>query len=258
MPFSPACFRSPTTVLHGLLLVALAMSCGLVHADGMRERLAGCAICHGERGEGLVERGEYFPHLAGKPAGYLLAQMQAFRDGRRHYPRMVYLMQYMDDAWLGKIAHWYAAQPTRTQRVADAGARLDAASHRRAAQLVHQGDPARGLPACVACHGVDLAGVEPAIPALVGLPVDYIIAQFGAWLTGVRTAHEPDCMADVARSISPEDIRLVATWLSEQSALPEQRPAPAGSLALPVPCGQIAAGAGASDVDDPATPAVTP
>ncbi len=258
MSLTPARSCSLTAVLQGLLLALLATSCGVAYADGMRERLAGCAICHGEHGEGLVERGEYFPHLAGKPAGYLLAQMQAFRDGRRHYPRMVYLMQYMDDDWLGKIAHWYAGQPTQTQRVADADSRLDAAGRQRAERLVHEGDPSRGLHACVACHGADLGGVEPAIPALVGLPVDYIIAQFGAWLTGVRTAHEPDCMADVARSISPEDIRLVATWLSEQSLQPGRRPAPAGSLTLPTACGQIAAGSAEQRVDDSAAPTGLP
>lgn len=230
----------------------LSLSFGVsavVMADDLRERLAGCAICHGEHGEGLVEHGEYFPHLAGKPAGYLLAQMQAFRDGRRHYPRMVYLMQYMDDAWLTQIANWYAAQPSHTERAADAGSRLDAASRRRAEQLVREGDAGRGLPACAACHGADLAGVEPAIPALVGLPVDYIIAQFGSWLTGVRRAHAPDCMAQIAQAISPADIRLVATWLSEQSAAPGQRPAPAGSVSLPVACGDRSAGAATSGVD---------
>lgn len=230
-------------------LLAFFVLSGVAAADDLRERLAGCAICHGEHGEGLIERGEYFPHLAGKPAGYLLAQMQAFRDGRRHYPRMVYLMQYMDDAWLSQIADWYAAQPTHTQRAATAASRLDADARLRAEQLVHTGDPVRGVFACATCHGADLTGVEPAIPALVGLPVDYIIAQFGSWLTGVRSAHEPDCMADIARSISPADIRLVATWLSEQSAQPGQRPAPAGSLALPVACGGLPAGDVAPDTD---------
>lgn len=258
MSFPLARLRSLTTVLQGLLLALLALSCGLAAADGMRERLAGCAICHGDQGQGLVERGEYFPHLAGKPAGYLLAQMQAFRDGRRHYPRMVYLMQYMDDAWLARIAHWYAEQPSHTQRITATGSRLDAASRQRAEHLVQQGDPARGLHACAACHGADLAGVEPGIPALVGLPVDYIIAQFGGWLTGVRAAQEPDCMADVARSISPEDIRLVATWLSEQSAPSGQRPAPAGSLALPVACGHIAAGSDGQRTGESAMPSGAP
>ncbi len=201
--------------------------------------MAACAICHGEHGEGANEGDEYFPHLAGKPAGYLLAQMQAFRDGRRLYPRMIYLMQYMDDAWLGEIAHWYAAQPAHTQRVAGESTRLDAAGRARAEALVFTGDPERGLPACAACHGERLTGVEPGIPALVGLPTDYLIAQLGGWITGARSSTAPDCMAEIARRIDPVDIRLVSTWLAGQSAAPGERPLPAGSVELPIPCGSL-------------------
>lgn len=202
----------------------------------LREHLAACAACHGEFGEGIDSGAEFYPHLAGKPAGYLFSQMQAFRDGRRHYPRMVYLMQYMDDRYLGEIAQWYAAQPAQT-RHAHGGPSLDAAAAQRAEQLVFQGDPARDLPACATCHGADLAGVEPGIPALVGLPPDYIVAQLGGWVMGARKGEAPDCMAQIARSIDPRDVRLLATWLSGQSAGPDARPAPADSIELPMPCG---------------------
>lgn len=215
-----------------------------VDLPDLREHLAACAICHGEHGEGASEGGEYYPHLAGKPAGYLLAQMQAFRDGRRHYPRMIYLMQYMDDAWLGEIAQWYAAQPAHTQRVHHGASALDAAARARAESLVYEGDPARGLPACASCHGERLTGVEPGIPALVGLPTDYLIAQLGGWITGARVSRQPDCMADIARQIDPADIRLLSTWLAEQSANPAEPPMPAGSVKLPMPCGPMPAGEG--------------
>lgn len=215
-----------------------------VELPDLRERLAACATCHGDHGEGASEGGEYYPHLAGKPAGYLLAQMQAFRDGRRHYPRMIYLMQYMDDAWLGEIAQWYAAQPAHTQRVHRGASALDAAARARAESLVYEGDPSRGLPACASCHGERLTGVEPGIPALVGLPTDYLIAQLGGWITGARVSQQPDCMADIARRIDPADIRLVSTWLAEQSANPAEPPMPAGSVNLPMPCGPLPAGDG--------------
>lgn len=241
--------------------VALATLCafaGLAVAQGesqpdLRERLAACAICHGGHGEGVSDGAEYYPHLAGKPAGYLLAQMQAFRDGRRHYPRMVYLMQYMDDAWLGEIAHWYAAQPAHRQHGHGGPSALDDAGRARAETLVFQGDRQRELPACATCHGERLNGVEPGIPALVGLPTDYLIAQLGGWITGARVSREPDCMAHIARRIDPADIRLVATWLAEQPADPDQRPMPAGSVILPMPCGPLPAGNDASHHPDAAS-----
>lgn len=229
---------------RSLLLAILVMTtAGSAVAQGidLRERLSACATCHGEHGEGAAGA-EYYPHLAGKPAGYLLEQMQSFRDGRRHYPRMVYLMQYMDDAYLGEIAHWYASQPAHTQRMPVTASALDADGAARARQLVHEGDAAAGLPACAACHGEQLTGMEPTVPALVGLPPDYIVAQIGGWRTGVRRSVEPDCMADIAKRLSPDDIRVMATWLSEQNVGEDQRPAPAGAWPLPVACGRLNTG----------------
>ena len=40
-----------------------------------------CAACHGRDGQGV---GAAFPPLAGQPAAYLVAQLQAFRSGTRH------------------------------------------------------------------------------------------------------------------------------------------------------------------------------
>ena len=109
----------------------------------------------------------------------------------------------------------------------------------RARQLVTQGDTRLGVPACAACHGADLAGLEPGIPALLGLPPDYIVAQLGAWRTGVRTAAAPDCMAQVAKALEPADLRRVAAWLSTQGADHSLPPAPAGRFAPPVACGSV-------------------
>ena len=67
----------------------------------------------------------------------------------------------------------------------------------RGQALVNQGDPQRGIPACVACHGPALTGMEPAIPGLLGLRRLYR-AQLGAWRYGTRTAAAPDCMQIVA------------------------------------------------------------
>src|SRR6202790_2207303 len=54
--------------------------------DTMAARVLACASCHGDKGQGTND--DYFPRLAGKPAGYLYNQLVAFRDGRRKYPPM--------------------------------------------------------------------------------------------------------------------------------------------------------------------------
>ena len=53
--------------------------------DTLEQRLAPCSYCHGKQGEG-VRQNEYYPRIAGKPAGYLYRQLRNFRDGRRTYP----------------------------------------------------------------------------------------------------------------------------------------------------------------------------
>jgi len=201
----------------------------------MVERLAACATCHGARGEG-APGSEYYPHLAGKPAGYLFAQMQGFRDGRRHYPQMVYLLRNWDDAWLARIASFFAAQPGVAPQHAPPAAQ-SSDDRARAERLVHEGDAARELPACVHCHGPALQGREPGVPALAGLPTDYLIAQLGGWMTGARHSIAPDCMAQVVSRLDPADVRRIATYLAAQEPGVDAAPLPASDTPLPLDCG---------------------
>jgi cytochrome c553 len=153
---------------------------GFAQAPDLHDRFAACAACHGEHGEG--KRGaQYYSHLAGKPAGYLFDQRQGFHDGRHVYPQMVSLVQNLDDAYMRDIADYYATQPPRLRAADNAAISLSAAMQARAKQLVRHGDVAAGVPACSACQGTDLTGLELGIPVLVGLPADYIVAQLGGW-----------------------------------------------------------------------------
>ena len=225
--------------LHRILAIAfLLYAAGAAAEDDLEDRLAACAVCHGKHGEGATGS-EYYPHLAGKPAGYLLEQLQGFRDGRRINAQMTWLVQFVDDAYLREIAQSYAAEPPRT-RAADTGASdLTEARRAIAEKLVEHGDPEREVPACSECHGKALTGLEPGVPALVGLPAEYIIAQFGNWREGIRRGAAPDCMHDVANKIAPEDIRAIATWLSQRPNADAERPAAAGSFVPPKACGSL-------------------
>ena len=76
--------------------------------DSMEARVQGCVTCHGQNGQGT--NNGYFPRIAGKPAGYLYNQLAAFRDGRRKYAPMNYLVAYLPDAYLREIAEYFAKQ----------------------------------------------------------------------------------------------------------------------------------------------------
>jgi cytochrome c553 len=76
-------------ILLGMLMLGptAAHTQPVEHApDTIAARLRACVPCHGEHGEGTSN--DYFPRLAGKPAGYLMNQLVAFRNGRRRYPPM--------------------------------------------------------------------------------------------------------------------------------------------------------------------------
>jgi len=201
--------------------------------DSIEARVQGCVTCHGQSGQGTKDG--HFPRIAGKPAGYLYNQLVAFRDGERRYSPMNYLVAYLPDAYLREIAEHFAKQ---RPPFADKGiASTDAASTARGRVLVSAGDASKGIPACIACHGAGLTGMEPGIPGLVGLRPNYIVGQLTRWRVGERHAAEPDCMKRIATRLSDTDITAVAAWLSQQD--PPKNPSPESSnlVRMPLACG---------------------
>lgn len=224
-----------------MLLSSAALLCFPAAAappDTLQQRLAPCLACH----QAPDRNDAFFPRIAGKPAGYLYNQLRNFRDGRRQFPMMTYMVDQLPDAYLREIAGWFASQhpPHLPQPAVDA----TPAQLERGRALVLHGDPARKVPACVACHGQALTGVAPAIPGLVGLPRDYVNAQFGAWRNQVRQAQAPDCMATVAGRLAEEDVAAVSAWLASQPVDDAARPATALPAPLPLACGSVPAQGG--------------
>jgi cytochrome c553 len=201
--------------------------------DTMEARVQGCTACHGTHGQGTDN--DYFPRLAGKPAEYLFNQLQNFREGRRKYPPMNYLVTYLSDDYLHEIATYFSQQ--RPPYPPPSAATVSTSTLERGKQIVLQGDPTKNIPACAACHGKALTGMEPAIPGLVGLHQDYMSAQLGAWRSGSRQAKAPDCMHEIATRLTDDDVNAVAAWLSTQPAPQNPVPAPARSMKTPLACG---------------------
>ena len=199
----------------------------------MAQRTLACTSCHGKEGRAAPDG--YYPRIAGKPAGYLYNQLLNFRDGRRHYSLMTRLIDPLSEDYLLEIAKYFAALDLPYPPPAPG--RLSPIELARGEVLALKGDPARQLPACVQCHGRALTGALPATPGLLGLPRDYLSAQLGAWRTNQRRAHAPDCMAEIARRLSAEDLSAVTGWLAAQAVPRDAKPAPAPRTAPPIACG---------------------
>ena len=150
---------------------------------------------------------------------------------------MGYLIEHLTDDYLREIATHFAGLqvPYAPPPAPQAGPQ----GLERGRQLVQQGDVARQLPACVQCHGQAMTGLNPSIPGLLGLPRDYLNSQLGAWKTGQRRAQAPDCMADIARQLSPDEVSAVSAWLAAQPVPGGGKPADRLAGAMPVRCGGV-------------------
>jgi cytochrome c553 len=230
-------FRFPPLLRRLLILAAIGawapVALPAPFEDTMAQRMLACTACHGPQGRAAPDG--YYPRLAGKPAGYLYNQLLNFRDGQRQYRLMAQMVDPLSEAYLLEIAEHFAA--LEVPYPAPAPVQATPAERDRGEQLALRGDASRQLPACASCHGTALTGVLPATPGLLGLPRDYLNAQLGAWRTGLRKAHAPDCMADIARRLAPEDIAAVSAWLASQAAPAQAHAVKASSTPLPMRCG---------------------
>lgn len=201
--------------------------------DTMAQRVLACTACHGAQGRAAPDG--YYPRIAGKPAGYLYNQLVNFHGGRRSYRLMTQMVEPLTDNYLREMAEHFAALDLPYP--APSPLSITAQELQRGEQLALRGDDVRQVPACVQCHGTALTGVQPSIPGLLGLPRDYLNAQMGAWRSGQRRAHAPDCMATITRRLSDSDVAAVSGWLASQRLPVNSKPALALPASLPMDCG---------------------
>lgn len=220
--------RPPAGVSQGAVATAPQSA-----PNTIEERLRACVACHGKDGRGISN--VYFPRLAGKPAGYLYHQLVAFREGRRKYAPMNYLLAYLPDAYLRRMAQYYAE--ARVPFDAPATPVVSRDILERGRMIVLHGNAPGKVPACIACHGPNLSGREPGIPGLIGLRADYISAQLGGWRYGTRTALAPDCMQLIAARLTEADVAAVSAFLASMPIPADTRPLAPSAQTLPLACG---------------------
>ncbi|MHB1245135.1 MAG: c-type cytochrome [Sulfuriferula sp.] len=204
------------------VLLALLMSsqAGFSHADALAgaaiakketPTVAACMQCHGTNGEGRAAAG--FPRLAGQNKDYLVKQLTDFKAKLRKNPLMGPVANLLSLAQINDVADYYSSlSPWK------AGSNPVPVTPQttRGAQLVHQGNWDKGMPACFACHGVDGTGIPPHFPSIAGQNAIYIANQLNEWKAGTRINDPEGLMKAVADKLSAEDISAVSTYLANQ------------------------------------------
>ncbi|CBL45005.1 Cytochrome c, monohaem domain [gamma proteobacterium HdN1] len=200
--------------------------------DTLEQRLAACAECHGESGRGIAEHPKV-PRLAGKPAGYLYKQLQAFKNGQSPNSAMAYVVRQLSPEYMQTIARYYASQqvPYTEQKLP----KITEQELARGEELAKHGDPEHGVPACQRCHGNALTGVTPMIPGIINQPYDYTHAQLDLWRSNTRSIQSTHCMWVVATRMKQSDVKAVSAWLASQKPPANPHPITVNELSEPLP-----------------------
>ncbi|HEX9171286.1 MAG TPA: c-type cytochrome [Telluria sp.] len=206
--------------------------------------IAACASCHGAQGEGMAATG--FPRLARQPAYYLGKQLAAYATGARVNPVMQPIAKALSAQQIRDVSAYYATLGAGAASAgmppASAGGAPRGSDRARTLDMV--GDGARGVQACVNCHGPAGSGEPPIYPYLAGQHAAYLTAAMEQWKSGARSTDMSGQMPHIGRQLSAADITALAAYYS---ALPPPPPAvarinvPAGSSLRPA----VAAAAGA-------------
>lgn len=83
---------------------------GLALRGDWDRNIPGCVQCHGPRGTGV---GDQFPAIAGQPAGYIVSQLKAWKDGsRKNDPLelMRHLSAQLSETEMRDVAAWFSGQ----------------------------------------------------------------------------------------------------------------------------------------------------
>jgi cytochrome c553 len=163
-----------------------------------------CANCHGPQGRSFSPK---FPVLAGQHAGYLAAQLKAFKAQTRGDPDALGYMWGMsaalDDDMITALADYYAKQTP------GGGRGGDAAAIARGKEIYANGVAAEGIPPCVACHGPNAAGTDE-FPRLAGQHAQYLLKQLRSFQSNLRNVA---VMHGVAKELQVNEMKSVAAYL---------------------------------------------
>jgi cytochrome c553 len=205
-------------------------------------KAAACAACHGLDGNASANP-QLYPRIAGQSERYIAKQLALFKSGQRVNALMQPFAAALSAQDMRNLGAYFAtlkggagiADDTTIAQGPNAGMKFYQVGER----LYRSGDAARGIPACMACHGPAGAGNPgPPYPHVGGQQSWYVARRLGEYRTGVTTLSDPkdfNIMAAVTRALTDEEIQSLGSYLQglheraddEAAATVQATPAPA-------------------------------
>jgi cytochrome c553 len=194
--------KNRSGLVLALSLVAFSAAAG--DAVVGQQKAAVCGACHGMTGNSVNPE---WPNLAGQPEGYVVAQLQAFKEGKRVNALMTPMAVALTEQDMKDLGAFFAQQTP-------AGLEADPSNWQDGEKLYRGGDPERDIPACIACHGPQGRGNAPArYPALRAQHAVYAYSQLKAFKDGTRAAAGNDIMQTVTERMTDQQMRALASYL---------------------------------------------
>jgi cytochrome c553 len=189
-----------------------------------KKKAGSCAGCHGENGNSVMAT---FPKLAGQHPGYLINQLQAFKDGVRNDPVMTPMAMALSDADRRDIAAYYSTQaisenPAPGRSAEDANSTADEKVKEtrqtllaKGSDLYRNGNLSSAVSACIACHGPRGEGNKPAaFPLLRAQHADYLLKTLKDFKSGNRIKNPDNMMTMIAKKMSENEMLAVSYYLA--------------------------------------------
>jgi cytochrome c553 len=167
--------------------------------ESVKEKTAQCTPCHGESG---ISQTENTPSLAGQPDLYLQWQLIFFRSGSRKNEIMQPMAEQLGNEDVRNFGAYFASLPPTKAPAPDDNP-----------DLSKKGAQAAAGRRCASCHTDTFAGTK-AVARLAGQREDYLIKALHDYKSNLRVGGGVAAMADVAYSLSDEEIEALAHYLA--------------------------------------------
>lgn len=207
-------FRSRRLLTLSLLMFSQPDYAGMIDKEGMQPWEI-CGMCHNANGISHMPK---FPKLAGQKAGYLEAQIQAFREGQRLNDggQMQAIVGEITQTDIPKIAAYFSSLPSDT-KVASTVQSFD--THQQ--QMLQQGHALftqgrQMVSACANCHTSKSAHA----PWIDGQHSQYLEKQMHDFYSGERVSAcaisdaLPDAQMQHGGRLTEAEIEALAFYLS--------------------------------------------
>ena len=191
------------------LALALALGAGpagaeesSINSQAFKDKVEVCGACHGPAG---IAEMEGVPNIAGQPELFTQWQLVYFRGETRKNDMMTPSAKDLANQDIRDLGTFYLGlapptppEPDSDPQLTEAGARLEADRH------------------CNQCHLDHFEG-QGETPRLAAQREDYIVKALHDYQQGARRGRGNVIMPEIAYSLSDNDIKALAHFMSRQS-----------------------------------------